>query len=111
MSKSATKTLRGGIGREKKRRIPTILFAHSGVIRAFVADLDNGRANGAETACDGRRTGGPGTAGGGQAQDDRANGTRNGRRRAGETGTAAGQTPRNSIMAGSSRRACTSPAS
>ena len=76
MSKSATKTLGGGIGCEKKRGIPTILFAHSGVIRAFVADLDNGRANGAETACDGRRTGGPGTAGGGQAQDDRANGTR-----------------------------------
>ena len=46
MSKSATKTLGGGIDCEKKRGIPTILFAHSGVIRAFVADLDNLRRRG-----------------------------------------------------------------
>ena len=41
VSKSATKALRAGIGREEKRGISTILLAHSGPIRAFVADLDN----------------------------------------------------------------------
>ena len=46
MSKSATKASHDRIGRKKKRRIPTILLAHSGVIRAFVADLDNLRRRG-----------------------------------------------------------------
>ena len=41
VSKSVTKAPRGGIDREKNRRISTILFRTSGVIRAFVADLDN----------------------------------------------------------------------
>ena len=41
VSKSATKASRGGIGREEKRGISTILLARSGSIRAFVADLDN----------------------------------------------------------------------
>ena len=41
VSKSATKAPRGGIGREEKRGISTILLARSGSIRAFVADLDN----------------------------------------------------------------------
>ena len=84
LSKSVAKALRAGIDREEKRGIPTILFAPPGAIGAFATDLDNGRANG----------------------------TRNGRRLA-ERGPAEarGQTPRNSIMAGSSRRACTSPAS
>ena len=41
MSKSATKAPRAGIGGEKKRGISTFLLAHSGLIRAFVADLDN----------------------------------------------------------------------
>ena len=48
VSKSATKTSRGGIGREKKRGISTILLRRSGPIGAFVADLDNrpsGRLN------------------------------------------------------------------
>ena len=40
VSKSATKALRGGIGREEKRGISTFLLARSGSIRAFVADLD-----------------------------------------------------------------------
>ena len=42
VSKSATKALRAGIGREKKRGIPTILLRRSGTIGAFVADLDTG---------------------------------------------------------------------
>ena len=41
MSKSVAKALRGAIGREKKRGIPTILLARSGSIRAFATDLDN----------------------------------------------------------------------
>ena len=41
VSKSATKAPWAGISREKKRGISTILFARSGPIRAFVADLDN----------------------------------------------------------------------
>ena len=40
VSKSATKAPRAGIGREEKRGISTILCARSGLIRAFVADLD-----------------------------------------------------------------------
>ena len=40
-SKSVAKALRGAIGREKKRGIPTILLARSGSIRAFATDLDN----------------------------------------------------------------------
>ena len=46
VSKSATKALRAGIGREEKRGISTILFRRSGSIRAFVADLDNWRRRG-----------------------------------------------------------------
>ena len=41
VSKSATKAPWAGISREKKRGILTILFARSGLIRVFVADLDN----------------------------------------------------------------------
>ena len=40
VSKSATKALRAGIGREEKRGISTFLLARSGSIGAFVADLD-----------------------------------------------------------------------
>ena len=47
VSKSATKALRAGIGREKKRGISTILFRRSGAIGAFVADLDTGIIPGA----------------------------------------------------------------
>ena len=46
VSKSATKAPRGGIDREEKRGISTILFRRSGSIRAFVADLDNWRRRG-----------------------------------------------------------------
>ena len=46
MSKSATKALRAGIGREEKRGISTILFRRSGSMGAFVADLDNWRRRG-----------------------------------------------------------------
>ena len=46
MSKSATKALRGGIGGEKRRGVSTFLFARSGAIGAFVADLDNQRRRG-----------------------------------------------------------------
>ena len=45
-SKSATKALRGGIGREEKRGIPTILLARPDLIGAFVADLDKRRYRG-----------------------------------------------------------------
>ena len=41
VSKSATKAPRAGIGRERKRRISTILLARPGSIRAFATDLDN----------------------------------------------------------------------
>ena len=41
VSKSAAKAPRAGIGRERKRRISTILLAHPGSIRAFATDLDN----------------------------------------------------------------------
>ena len=41
VSKSATKAPRGGIGREEKPGISTILLRRPGAIRAFVADLDN----------------------------------------------------------------------
>ena len=41
VSKSATKALRAGIGREGKRGISTFLLARSGSIGVFVADLDN----------------------------------------------------------------------
>ena len=40
LSKSVAKALRGAIGREKNRGIPTILFARSDSIRAFATDLD-----------------------------------------------------------------------
>ena len=43
VSKSATKALRAGIGREEKRGISTFLLARSGSIRVFVADLDSWR--------------------------------------------------------------------
>ena len=43
VSKSATKALRAGIGREEKRGISTFLLARSGSIGAFVADLDKRR--------------------------------------------------------------------
>ena len=46
MSKSATKTLRGGIGREKKRGISTILLRLSGAMGAFATDLDKRRRRG-----------------------------------------------------------------
>ena len=46
VSKSATKALRGGIGREEKRGISTILLARLGSIGAFVADFDNPRRRG-----------------------------------------------------------------
>ena len=46
MSKSATKAPRGGIDREEKRGISTILLARSGAIGAFVADFDNPRRRG-----------------------------------------------------------------
>ena len=84
VSESVAKALRAGIDGGQKRGISTILFALPGAIGAFATDLDNGRTNGA----------------------------RNGWRLAGRgPAEARGQTPRNSIMAGSSRRACTSPAS
>ena len=41
VSKSATKAPRTGIGRRQKCGISTILLRRSGVIRAFVSDLDN----------------------------------------------------------------------
>ena len=41
LSKSVAKTSRAGIGGEKNRGTPTILFHRSGAIRAFATDLDN----------------------------------------------------------------------
>ena len=46
MSESVAKALRGGIGREGKRGISTLLFACPGSIRAFATDLDNLRRHG-----------------------------------------------------------------
>ena len=46
VSESVAKALRGGIGREEKREIPTILFRCSGAIRAFATDLDKRRRRG-----------------------------------------------------------------
>ena len=46
VSKSATKAPRAGIGWEEKRGISTILFARSGSMGAFVADLDILRRHG-----------------------------------------------------------------
>ena len=43
LSKSVAKAPRGGIGREKKRGISTILLRRSGAIRAFATDLDKRR--------------------------------------------------------------------
>ena len=43
VSESVAKALRGGIGREEKRGISTILFRCSGSIGAFATDSDTGR--------------------------------------------------------------------
>ena len=45
-SKSVAKAPRAGIGGEKNRGTPTILFHRSGPIRAFATDLDNPRRRG-----------------------------------------------------------------
>ena len=59
VSKSATKAPRGGIGREEKRGISTILLVRSGSIGAFVADLDNPPPRGPGGGVTGRRSRGP----------------------------------------------------
>ena len=46
MSKSVAKAPRGGIGREKKRGISTILLRLSGAMGAFATDLDKQRRRG-----------------------------------------------------------------
>ena len=46
LSKSVAKAPRGGIGREKKRGISTILLRLSGAMGAFATDLDKRRRRG-----------------------------------------------------------------
>jgi len=46
VSESVAKALRGEIGGEKKRGIPTILFTYSDGIQAFATDSDNWRHRG-----------------------------------------------------------------